>query len=156
MWLRNICTIAAIKMCVLGHCVWLTCMLLYTNISRVNLVQVNSHSNSIRKKITFLDTRVKIDKTSKTVYTDLYTKDTNTKMYLHYTTAHPAHCKKSRPFGEFLRIRRNCHKLTDFEIHANARMYDYIKSGYPKEDINRAKARQTMHERHCTSWQRTH
>ncbi len=91
---------------------------------------------------------MKIDKTSKTVFTDLYTKDTDTHNYLHYTSAHPAQCKTGGPFGEFLRIRRNCHKLTDFESHANARMTDCIRRGYPKTDIERAKdkARQTTRE----------
>ncbi len=76
------------------------------------------------EQIAFLDTRVKIDKTSKTMFTDLYTKDTDTHNYLHYTSAQPAHCKAGGPFGEFLRIRRNCYKLTDFGTHANARMTD--------------------------------
>ncbi len=101
-----------------------------------------------KEQITFLDTRVKIDETSKTVFTDLYTKDTDTHNYLHYTSAHPAHCKTGGPFGEFFRIRRNCHKLTDFDRHANARMTDYIRWGYPKTDIEGAKdkARQTKRE----------
>ncbi len=98
-----------------------------------------------KEQITFLDTRVKIDKTSKTVFTDLYTKDTDNHNYLHYTSSHLAHCKTGGPFGEFLRIRRNCPKLTDFERHANARKTDYIRQRYPKMDIERAKdkAKQT-------------
>ncbi len=43
-----------------------------------------------KEQITFLDTRVKIDKTFKTLFTGLYTKDTDTHNYLHYTSAHPS------------------------------------------------------------------
>ncbi len=86
----------------------------------------------LRLWLNFLDTKVKIDLESKSVYTDLYTKDTDTHNYLHYTSSHPAHCKKGGPFGEFLRIRRNWHTLSDFDIHAKARLSDYLKWGYPK------------------------
>ncbi len=86
---------------------------------------------------------VKIDKEHKRVYTDLFTKDTDTHNYLHYTSAHPIHCKKKEAHLE-----RNCQKLTDFEEHANARVSDYLRRGYPKEDLEKAldKARKTNRE----------
>ncbi len=99
---------------------------------------ITFRSEYSKEEVTFLDIRVKIDIIHKTVYTDLYTKDTDTHNYLHYTSAHPAHFKKGGPFGEFLRIRRNCHKLTDFEEHAYARMSDYLRRGYQKEDLEKA------------------
>ena len=82
-----------------------------------------------RESVNFLDTTVRVDKESKTVYTELYTKDTDTHNYLQYTSAHPAHCKKGGPYGEFLRIRRNCHKPEDFEKHAKSRCEDYKRRG---------------------------
>jgi len=91
-----------------------------------------------RESVNFLDTTVRVDKESKTVYTELYTKDTDTHNYLQYTSAHPAHCKKGGPYGEFLRIRRNCHKPEDFEKHAKSRCEDYKRRGYPTEVINNA------------------
>ncbi len=41
-----------------------------------------------RNSVTFLDTKVIIDQTLKIVYTDLYTKDTDTHNYLYYSSAH--------------------------------------------------------------------
>ncbi len=62
-----------------------------------------------------------------TVYTDLYTKDTNTHNYLHYNSSHLSHFEKGGPYWEFLRLRRNCHHLIDFGKHATARLEDYTR-----------------------------
>ena len=94
-----------------------------------------------KKEVTFLDTKVKINNETNQIYTDLYTKDTDTHNYLHYTSAHPIHCKKGGPFGEFLRIRRNCHNIIDFEIHSNSRISDYQRRGYPLKDLLAAQER---------------
>jgi len=98
-----------------------------------------------RESVNFLDTTARVDKILKLVYTELYTKDTDTHNYLHYTSSHPAHCKKGGPYGEFLRIRRNCHKLEDFEKHSNARKQDYLRRGYPTNVLDTALDK----ARHC-------
>ncbi len=86
-------------------------------------------------EVNFLDTKVIVDRTLNKVFTDLYTKNINTNNFLHYTSSHPHHCKKGEPFGEFLRLKRNCHRITDFEIHASQRLADYIRRVYPKKDL---------------------
>ncbi len=91
-----------------------------------------------RESVNFLDTMVKVDKISTIVYTDLYTKDTDTQNYLHYTSSHPIHCKKGGLYGGFLRIRRTCHHISDFETHTSLRISDYLRRGYPKEVLNTA------------------
>jgi hypothetical protein len=55
-------------------------------------------------KVVFLDTIVKRE--GKSLYTDLYTKETDTPSYLHYTSSHPKHMKEKGSFGQFLRLRR--------------------------------------------------
>ena len=48
------------------------------------------------ESVNYLDTTVKIRKDldgKNTIYTDLYTKDTDTHNYLHFTSSHPIHCK---------------------------------------------------------------
>ncbi len=97
----------------------------------------NSQLNS-RHQVNFLDTIVKVDRSKNEVYTDLYTKDTDTHNYLHYISAYPTHCKKAGPYGEFLRIRRNCHNINDFDKLANLILGDFLRSGYPKESIEKA------------------
>ena len=59
------------------------------------------------EEINFLDTTVKRDRTNK-MYTDLYTKPTDTNSYLRYDSAHPPKCKQSLPYSQFLRLRRIC------------------------------------------------
>lgn len=43
----------------------------------------------------------KIDKTTCKIYTTLYRKETETHAYLHYTSAHPTHCKTWAPIVNF-------------------------------------------------------
>ena len=57
--------------------------------------------------INFLD--VKITKTSDgKLTTDLHTKPTDAHLYLHYTSYHPQHQKKSIPYSQAVRLRRIC------------------------------------------------
>ena len=60
--------------------------------------------------INFLDTSTKVDKTTGKIYTTLYQKATDTHSYLHYSSAHPTHCKTKGPYGQFLRLRKICTK----------------------------------------------
>ena len=73
------------------------------------LEEWHTHLNSAHKqikftmekslnKINFLDTTVKVDTKNK-LYTDLYTKDTDSHNYLRYDSAHPPpHCKRGLPY----------------------------------------------------------
>ncbi len=82
-----------------------------------------------------------MNKTIGTIYTELYTKETDTHNYLHYTSAHPQHCMKGAPYSEFLRIRRNCHHIADFELYSAKRIEDYLRRGYPIDELVMAQTR---------------
>jgi len=56
------------------------------------------------KEVHFLDTTVYIKNGE--ILTKLYTKPTDRKQYLHYTSAHPTHVKKAIPYSQALRFRR--------------------------------------------------
>ena len=92
-----------------------------------------------KNSVTFLDTKIHVENND--IYTELYTKETDTHNYLHYTSAHPKHCKKGGPYGEFLRIRRNCQKIEDYDRHSELRVSDYRRRGYPIEDLIKAQKR---------------
>ena len=98
-----------------------------------------------REEIIFLDTYVKRDGNS--LYTDLYVKETATHSYLLYTSCHPQNCIQKGPYGQFLRIKRNCTKDADFEKHAEDMKRHYADRGYPDDIIQKAyeKARQRDH-----------
>ena len=93
-----------------------------------------------KEKVCFLDTWV-IKNRENRLYTNLFTKPTDTHNYLHYTSSHPTHSKNGGPYGEFLRIRRNCNLTDDYEINAQKRTEDYLRRGYPRKLLNESKAK---------------
>ncbi len=107
---------------------------------------MNSQHNTIKftadiseEEVTFLDTIVKVDHTKNEIYTDLHIKDTDTQNYLSFDSCHPKHCKTGGPYGEFLRIRRNCHKIEDYDKHSKQRVKDYERRGYPTKLLEEAR-----------------
>ena len=106
------------------------------------------------KEVAFLDVRVRIQ--NNRIVTSVYTKATDSHNYLLFTSAHPEKCKTSIPFSQFLRIRRICSSLTDFDKHVLQYSEHFLKRGYPPKLIEEAaiKARHTpRHE--LLQYQRT-
>ena len=89
------------------------------------------------KQINFLDTTVKIDH-EQNLYTDLYTKPTDTNSYLNYNSAHPPNCKNSLPYSQLLRIRRICTREEDFLRNAKKKINEFKSKDYPSEILNEA------------------
>ena len=85
-------------------------------------LQFNSWLNSRQQKIQFTCTHCKtsyfLDTTVKLVdgslQTELFIKPTSSLSYLHRDSCHPTHVFQSLPYGEFLRVRRNCSTLSSF------------------------------------------
>lgn len=66
--------------------------------------------------INFLDTTVYIDTNKESLHTKLFVKPTHKNQYLHFTSEHPYHMKKSIPYSQALRLKRltdNCTILTE-------------------------------------------
>ena len=87
-------------------------------------------------RVDFLDTTVKYE--DGRLWTDLYTKPTDSHSYLRYESCHPKHTMFSLPFSQFLRVRRNCTKLEDFEKHGMTLVNHFTKRGYPLVDLFKA------------------
>ena len=69
--------------------------------------------------------------------TELHIKSIDKSQYLHYTSAHREHTKRSIVFSQALRFGRICSNETDFEKHL-----DYMESwvqtrGYPKHLVEK-------------------
>lgn len=99
----------------------------------------NSHktikftSEISESEIAFLDTTVfRIEGTNR-LAVKLYTKPTDTHAYLTYTSCHPKKMKDANPYGQFLRLKRNCTNNTDFEKNALKTKEHYLKRGYPEQ-----------------------
>ena len=69
------------------------------------------------------------------ITTDLYVKDTDRHQYLHYTSAHPYHTKKSVIFSQALRLSRLCTYEKDFKRHMAGMKQWFAKRDYPKDLI---------------------
>ena len=85
---------------------------------------------------TFLDTTVKI--TNGELVTDLYSKPTDSHNYLMYNSSHPQRCKDSIPYSQFLRIRRICSRIEDFDTHVVSYSAHFLRRNYPLELLKEA------------------
>ena len=100
-----------------------------------------------REKVTFLDTTV-ILQSNHTLKTDLHCKPTDSHHYLLYTSAHPIKCIESIPYSQFLRIRRICSDILDFDRHMKTMCLHFLNRGYPLELLEYAAIKARRSDRH--------
>ena len=79
---------------------------------------------------------------------DLYSKPTDSHNYLLYSSSHPRSCRDSIPYSQFLRIRRICSKISDYDKHACEYATYFLDRAYPLRLIEEAviKARRLNRE----------
>ena len=87
--------------------------------------------------VSFLDTSVKVS-TQGVLTTDLYCKPTDSHNYLLYSSSHTLSCKRGIPYGQFLRVRRICSQIEDYDKHALTLAYHFTRRGYPRDLIENA------------------
>ena len=83
--------------------------------------------------VTFLDTEIYI--ADGLVHTTLHRKTTATNSVLHAESHHPRKLVWSIPYGEFLRIRRNCSETNKFNRICEETKQRFIKRKYPKKMV---------------------
>ena len=71
------------------------------------------------------------------LYTDLYTKNTDTNNYLRYDSAHPPKCKQSLLCSQYLRLKRICKNKEDYEKHKLKKRTEFLEKGYPKSLLDK-------------------
>ena len=96
-------------------------------------------SETSTEAVAFLDTLVQLQDNQ--ITTDLYSKPTDSHNYLMYNSAHPQRCKDSIPYSQFLRIRRICSHIEDYDRHAIVFSVFFFKRGYPIELLEKAATR---------------
>ena len=89
-----------------------------------------------KKSVNFLDTTVSIKDNS--LVTDLYCKPTDSHNYLLFDSAHPRKFINSIPYSQYLRIRRICSRLEDFDTHMKEMTLKLLKRGYPLDLLQEA------------------
>ena len=80
----------------------------------LNKFQPNLQFTS-EENVAFLDLKVKLKQGK--IETDLHVKSTDRHQYLHYTSSHPEHTKRSIVFSQSLRVGRICSQAEDFRKH---------------------------------------
>ena len=89
---------------------------------------------SNEKEIPFLDLKVKLNENK--ISTDLYIKSTERHQYLHFTSAHPNHTKRSIVYSLELRVKRLCSEKQDFLKHMREIKLWFLKRGYPENIVD--------------------
>ena len=97
-------------------------------------------------QVNFLDVLVTKDKDGH-LATSLYTKPTDTHMYLHYDSFHPIQQKKSIPYSQAVRLRRICSTTDKYWEAANTLQQNLTARGYPKHLIKNALERAFLLDR---------
>ena len=84
-----------------------------------------------------LDVTVKKDNTCK-IHTLLYRKPTDAHLYLHYSSFHLKHQKKSLLYSQALRLRRICSRTEYYEKAASDMLKHFTNRGYPTHLVRNA------------------
>ncbi len=80
----------------------------------------------------FLDTSLYFTPAGELAF-KLYSKPTDKHNYLRYDSCHPKRTKDSIPFSQFLRIRRICTELSEFDKSASLIAKHFLRRGYPRD-----------------------
>lgn len=89
------------------------------------------------KEVNFLDTIVYIDHTDNSLHTKLFIKPTHKNQYLHFTSEHPIHVKKSIPFSQALRLRRIIDNEEILSVEIKALKNKFLQRGYPEKILSK-------------------
>ena len=88
---------------------------------------------SSKKDISFLDLKVSLTKGK--LSTDLHIKPTDCHQYLHYSSGHPEHTKRSIVYSQLLHVSWICSCENDFNRHKSNMKIWFQKRGYPENII---------------------
>ncbi|XP_078504074.1 uncharacterized protein LOC144762705 [Lissotriton helveticus] len=94
-----------------------------------------THASSKSEAI-FLDVTIHIRGTRLTTKT--YHKPTAKNNLLEYTSFHPRPLKENLPYGQYLRLRRNCSELTDFKTQSADLTSKLKMRGYPQPILGKS------------------
>lgn len=89
----------------------------------------------------YLDVRVSINATTRTLDSEPYKKPTSSGNYLHPASSHPKHVIDAIPYSQFLRIRRISSSEAIYDQYAKRLTRDLRKSGYKSRNLKKAMRR---------------
>ena len=86
--------------------------------------------------VEFLDVRVNI--IGDEISTDVYTKPTDSKSYLHHSSDHPSHTKRAIPSGLAMRAKRICSTEEGYKHQAGEVCKHLVRRGYPRGEVRQS------------------
>lgn len=89
------------------------------------------------KSLSFLDVRIEKDRRGY-LQTTVFRKPTSTNSLLRWDSHHPSQLRKGIPKGQFLRVRRNCSRIRDYQNQAIDLKNRFQQRGYPSDVLDRA------------------
>jgi len=89
--------------------------------------------NQSTEKVNFLDITIILK--DGVLATTVYSKPTDSHLYLNVNSCHPEHVIKNIPKGQLLRLRRICSNTTDFIHQCNTYINYFINRGYNKSRL---------------------
>ena len=90
------------------------------------------------RQLEALDLRLHLDDHNRIAFT-LFRKPTDGHQFLHFHSDHPMHIKRSLPYSQLLRVRRNCSDNRDYEMEARKLLQRFLHRGYPRQLLCEAK-----------------
>ena len=94
---------------------------------------LNFTYKSSKKDISFLDFKVSLSKDK--LSTDLHIRPTDFHQYLHYSSGHPEHTKRSIVYSQLLGVSWVCSRENDFNRHKSNMKISFQKRRYPENII---------------------
>ena len=98
---------------------------------KVKLTWVMSQSSLV-----VLDVLISLD--SGTITTKVHHKPTDGNQFVHWSSGHPQHIRRSIPYAQLLRLKRICSDEKDFEAEAKTLLTKFKLRGYPTAVLTRA------------------
>ena len=87
-----------------------------------------------------LDLKLKLNANGK-ITTSLFRKPTDNHQFVHWASHHPPHLKRSLPYSQLIRIKRNCSHDEDFEKEATTLIERFKARKYPARILYEARDR---------------
>ena len=108
-----------------------------SNFYNIGIYEIMVSSHFVSPPINFLDVTITKDKEGNLI-TDLYTKPTDSHLYLHYSSFHPRHQEESLPYSQALRLRRICSTDSLYKTTSQNMLQNFIHRGYPIQLVRSA------------------
>lgn len=81
--------------------------------------------------------------------TKLYRKPTDGHLFVHWHSAHPQQLKRSIPYAQLLRLKRNCSEHKDYLEAAHSLLERFRNRGYPEPILQQALGKAARTDRHA-------